>query len=446
MSDMLSIGASGVRAYQTALTTVSENIANAGNAGYTRRATNVKEVIATSSTSGASITGLGVVANGIIRQSDDLRAADVRNAGADLAKTEAGATWLERIEGALTGNQLGDRLTSFFNSATAVAADPSALAPRATMLESAASLATAFSGTSDALAGAAADLDATAEAAVGNLNSLLAGLAKINSGIGRTPQGTSGSAALMDQRDQLLEQMSAITDVSVSLDATGRATVRAGGEAGPVLVRGDQAAMVTYVRNDEGAMSFAVHGAGDTQVLTPSGGALAGMAEGAQRIAAAREQLDSMATAFVDGVNAVQAGGRDLAGNAGAAMFEAGDPPSKISMILTDPRGIAAAGVGGGSRDNSNLANLTSLRSTGKFETGLTDLVSTNAATLAARRTVATAQGVIRDNAVAAHSSASGVNVDEEAVDLIRFQQAYQASSRVIQVARDTLQSILDIR
>ena len=47
---------------------------------------------------------------------------------------------------------------------------------------------------------------------------------------------------------------------------------------------------------------------------------------------------------------------------------------------------------------------------------------------------------------MAARDSVQGVNLDEEAVDLIRFQQAYQASSRVIQVSREILQSILDIR
>jgi flagellar hook-associated protein 1 FlgK len=40
----------------------------------------------------------------------------------------------------------------------------------------------------------------------------------------------------------------------------------------------------------------------------------------------------------------------------------------------------------------------------------------------------------------------SGVDLDTEAVDLLRYQQAYSASSRIIQVARDTFQSILDIR
>jgi flagellar hook-associated protein 1 FlgK len=65
---------------------------------------------------------------------------------------------------------------------------------------------------------------------------------------------------------------------------------------------------------------------------------------------------------------------------------------------------------------------------------------------LAGRNSIVDAQTSIRDAAVSARDSVSGVNIDEEAVDLMRFQQAYQASARVIQVARETLQSILDIR
>lgn len=445
MSDMLSIGASGVRAYQSALTTVSENIANAGTAGYAKRTATIKEVVAVAGTTTGSVTGLGATVSGVARAADDMRSAEVRTASTDLAKSETGATWMTRIESALTGSQLGDQLTGFFTSANAVAADPSALAPRATMLEAASSVASAFTSTGDALDAAASDLDASADAAVSQLNSLTAGLAKINSGLGRTQPGTSASAALLDQRDQLLEQMSAISDVSVSLDAVGRATVR-GGANGPVLVQGDTAATVTYVRNGEGAASFAVHGNGETQALTPTGGALAGMAEGAQRIAAAREQLNDLATRFTDGVNAVQASGVDLSGTTGQPMFETGASPTDITVSLTDPRGIAAAAAGTSVRNAGNLANLATLRTSGGFEGGVTDMVSANAAALSARNTVTNAQSAIRDNAVAARDSASGVNIDEEAVDLMRFQQAYQASSRVIQIARETLQSILDIK
>lgn len=448
MSDILSIGASGVRAYQTAIGTVSENIANAGNDGYSRRTTDLSEVAASSSSISrrATASAGGVLATGVSRAADPIKAADVRSAGADLARSDTAITWLDRIETALTGNQLSSRLTGFFTATKAVAADPSASGARSTLLEASTGVASAFAGTGSALGQVASDLDATADNAVQTLGDLGAALAKVNDGLGRAPAGTSGSAQLLDQRDQILEQMSALSDVSVTTDATGRASVRLGGGSGPVLVAGSESGYVTYVRNDEGAVSFAVHRAGTVEAAPIAGGALAGIAEGAQRLAAARQEVNRIATGFVDGVNAVQAQGRDLDGNPGAAIFAAGDDPTDISLVLTDPRGIAAAAVGGGTRDNSNLAGFDALRTDGGFEDATTNLISGNAATLASRKTVAQAQASIHDGAIAARDAVSGVNLDNEAVDLLRFQQAYSASSRVIQTARDIFQSILEIR
>lgn len=445
MSDMLSIGASGVRAYQTALTTTSENIANAGTAGYARRAAGVREVTVISGMSNGASTGLGVTVSGIVRAADNYRSAEVRTASSDLARTEAGATWLERIEIALSGNKLADRMTVFFNSAKTLAGDPASLAPRAAMLEAASSVASAFAATGAALDGAAAALDSSAESAVTQLNSTAAALAKVNQGLGRAQPGTSGHATLLDERDRLLETMSAITDVSVTLDEAGRATVRAGGSSGPVLLQGDAPGIVTYVRNG-GAISLAVHRGGETAALAPNAGALAGIAEGAHRIADAKADIESSARAFAEGVNAVQANGADLGGVAGEPIFAIGDPSTRLSVVLTDPRGIAAAATGGGTRDNSNLAGIDALRTSGKFEERINSLTTANAAALSARRGVAEAQYAMRDAAVSARDAVSGVNVDEEAVDLLRFQQAYQASSRVIQIARETLNSILEIR
>ncbi|MFC3578910.1 flagellar hook-associated protein FlgK [Sphingomonas hylomeconis] len=448
MSDLLGIGASGVRAYQSALTTVSENIANAATTGYARRAVQLSEVGA----SGGSLTqrnvvsGSGVLVSGVARSADAFRAADVRAAGADLARSETAIGSLGAIQTALTGNQLGNRLTSFFNATKAVAADPSASTPRQAMLESATAVAQAFTGTGKQLDAVAAELDVTATEAAAGLDGLGASLAKINDALGRTQPGTAGAAQLADQRDQLLEQMSAISDVSVVTDAAGRATVRLGGAAGPVFVAGSEAGHVSYVRNEEGAVSFAVERAGTNSTLSPNGGVLAGIAEGVQRVAAARDQLNTLATTFVDGINAVQAQGQDLDGGPGAAMFAAGATPSDVSMVLRDPRGLAAAAAGGGARDNSNLAKFETLRNSSQIEAGVTALVAGNASALSGKQAVAEAQGAIRDNAVAALDSATGVNLDSEAVDLLRFQQAYQASARIIQVARETMQSILDIR
>ncbi|MEO5865745.1 MAG: flagellar hook-associated protein FlgK [Sphingomonas sp.] len=447
MSDLLNIGASGVRAYQTALTTVSENIANVGTAGYSKRTTDLSEVMGGGGavTQRITLDGNGVLATGVSRAADQLKSANVRSASTDLSRSETGIAWLGRIQTALTGNQLTDRLTGFFTATTSVAADPTATTPRAAMIEAAGSVANAFSATGKALDSVASDLDATAQDAVNNLSSLGAALAKVNDGLGRATAGTSGAAQLLDQRDQILEQVSAISDIAVSTDAAGRATVNLGGSGGPVLVAGGVSGDVTYARGTTGAVAFAVRRGGTSTGFAPSGGVLAGVVDGATRIQSAQEGLDAVASAFTGGVNAAQAGGRDLDGNPGAPLFTVGADPSDMALSLTDPRGIAAASVGGGQRDNSNLQAFAAVRASGASESRTTQLVTDNAAALAARQQVADAQSAIRDGAVVTRDSVSGVNLDNEAVDLMRFQQAYSASSRIIQVARETFQSILDI-
>lgn len=448
MSDMLSIGASGLRAYQVALNTVSENIANSGATGYTRRTTAISEVVVTGgATAGRVNNGMGSVVTGVVRQSDEAQAAAVRSAGADLAKTESSVTWLGRIESTLNGSQLGTRLSSFFNAATQLAADPTSMAARSTMLETASGVADAFTATGASLDQIATDVDTMGRDSATALTNAAAALAKVNDGLARARPQTAGQATLLDQRDQLLEQMSALTDVSVSYDDLGRATVRGGGAAGPLLVNGYDAANVSYTRNSNGSVQFNVLNGITQQVLSANGGALAGIVEGAQKVADAQSQLGTIAQNFTSGVNTIQAQGRDLNGNAGAPIFTiATDSTAHVSSVLTDPSAIAAAAVGGGARDNTNLAALATLRSSGGYEAAIVDMTTTNAATLAQRKTVADAQTAIHDNAVATRDSLGGVSMDSEAVDLMRFQQAYSASSRVIQIARDTLQSILDIR
>src|SRR3546814_1014995 len=101
---------------------------------------------------------------------------------------------------------------------------------------------------------------------------------------------------------------------------------------------------------------------GVTQSVSLSGVARAGLSDAAQRLAAATTEIDRVATEFVDGVNAIQAAGEDLDGHAGGAMFAIGADAASITVALTDPRGIAAAAPGGGTRDNTNLADRKSTR------------------------------------------------------------------------------------
>ncbi|WP_267395465.1 MULTISPECIES: flagellar hook-associated protein FlgK [unclassified Sphingomonas] len=445
MSDLLSIGASGVRAYQTALSTIGENIANVGTTGYTRRTVSLSEVPGTGSISQFG-AGNGVLLSAVNRSSDTYASTALRATTADLSRTTSGATWLDKIQSALTGNELTTRVTSFFASAQSLAAEPDSSALRTGVVSAAQSAAVAFTATGQAFDQINADMDTAGTQAATDLNSLGASLAQINDGLGRSLPGSTAAAQLMDQRDVILGQMSQLVDVNVQTDTFGRVTVGIGGAAGDAFVKGNQAGTVSYQRNNDGTVGFNVAVNGVVNVLSPNGGSTAGMIDGAQRVATIRQNLNDVATDFVRTVNDNQAAGDDQTGTQGKALFAAGTSPTDMSVLLTNGSDIAAAATGGGTRDASNLAKLQTSRTTKGYEATLTALVTDNATAYKQKNTIADAQSAIRDGAESTLSSKTGVNLDSEAVDLMRFQQAYSASSRIIQVARDTFQSILDIR
>ena len=455
MSDLLAIGASGVRAYQTALATVGENIANVGSTGYTRRTVRLDEVPGGSGTVNQYGAGNGVNLTGIARASDTYSSAALRASTSDLSRTTQGADWLDRIDGALKGNALTTRVTSFFTAAQGLAGEPNSTALRTSMLSAAGSAAVAFTATGKAFDQIDADLaSAGGQAAVG-LTSLGVSLAQVNEGLGRAFPGSTAAAQLMDQRDTILGQMSQTVDVGATFDQLGRTTVTLAGSSGPPFVKGTSSGTASYVRDGNGAASFSYVVDGLATQIAPGGGQLAGIVDGAQRVAANREALNGVATEFVQAVNDNQAAGRDQKGAVGATLFQATPgSPTRISIAAGfDGSMIAAAQAptpdlpaGGGPRDATNLATLEKTRNSKGFEATLATLVTDNATTLKQKNTIADAQTAIRDGAATALSTATGVNLDSEAVDLMRFQQAYSASSRVIQVARETMQSILDIR
>ena len=455
MSDLLSIAASGVRAYQTALNTVGDNIANSGVAGYSRRGVTLTEVtVGGGPTVSGLDSGIGVLASGITRAGNNFATQAMRNAGTDLSKTTTSAAWLDRIGKALDGNDIATRITGFFNAADALSAEPASSALRANFLAAAENVGNSLTSTGIAFDQIDSDIDAQATQTAQTLTSLGASLVRINDGLGRTKAGTTAAAQLLDQRDQILDQMSAISDIKVTSDSVGRTTVQLGSGSGVPFVGIAQYNAVSYDRDNAGDVSFKVQNGAGFTVLDPSGGALAGYIEGAQKTNAARDSIEAIATDFTTKINDQHKLGYDSNGDLGQALFVTGTRATDVSLnsavtydkVAAAGEDTANPGTSRGSRDATNLAAFSTLRMTGQFETKVTGVVTANAAQLKQRNTIAEAQTAIRAGAETAVSSASGVNLDEEAIDLMRFQQAYQASSRAIQVARDTLQTILDIR
>ena len=157
-------------------------------------------------------------------------------------------------------------------------------------------------------------------------------MTRINEGISRALPGSTAAVQLMDQRDNILSQMSELADVSTKMDALGRATVSLAGSSGPPFVQGINSGMVSYNRDTNGKISFSVTVGAVVNRIDANGGALAGISDGAERVAAVRQELDAVASGFVKAVNDNQLAGKDQSGATGIAMLTTGTNPTDISV------------------------------------------------------------------------------------------------------------------
>src|SRR3546814_4573861 len=110
MSDLLGLGAAGVRAYQTALDIIGENISNANVAGYARR----QAVVTENPSAGTGYTlvrdvkaGSGVNVSGVLRAYNSSFTNDARTAAVDYARAAAKEGWLAQIQSYLTNSHKG---------------------------------------------------------------------------------------------------------------------------------------------------------------------------------------------------------------------------------------------------------------------------------------------------------------------------------------------------
>jgi flagellar hook-associated protein 1 len=440
MSDLLAIGASGIKAYSRALATVGDNIANAQTPGYVRRSIRMEEATAAGDIilSRNSIRPGGVLAAGVTRAVDEWLVDDARIASGDAARSSARLDWISATESALDdgADGVGTSMTAVFTTADQLTADPASNTLRSQFLQAVDSSATAFRRTATSLTSAASGVAGEAQGAVQLLNTDLATLSRVNDGLRRARAGSSNEATLLDERDRLIGSISSATNVTASFGVRG--TVSLQGPGGSVLLNDTSIAQAAVTVAADGTLAFNVGGA----PLTPASGTLAGLSEAATHIAQQRSALDTLAAQFATELNAAHQSGIDAGGNPGAALLNLNGGAAMIAAIALSPAGVAAADA---VSSNGNMLGMSALRGTAGVEAGWAALVAAQSQTAAAARAQEAAASTRRDGAFAARDAIGAVDLDREAAELMRFQQAYEAAARTIQVARETMQTMLNI-
>ncbi|HET9630144.1 MAG TPA: flagellar hook-associated protein FlgK [Novosphingobium sp.] len=451
-SDLLSIGRSGAQAARIALDVTAQNIANASTDGYVRRSAKLAEV---SSSGGIGTIGdvslSGVRLDSVVRNADLFRQAEVRRTGADAARADAEVAGLENVQAAVEQSNVYSSMVGFEGSLQQLVGDPTSSSLRANVIESARTMVGTFNIASSALDAVGTGLRFEATDAITQVNTLSGELARVNLRLARAADASSDQTALLDQRDSLLQQLSAFTDISTTINSDSTVELRIGGASGPLMVQGGSAGTLGMTTAGDGTITFTVSGmAAGPVAASLTGGSLAGKAQALTKLAAVHAQLDTLAQSMADTVNAAQAAGITPANASGQPLFGGGPPmtAANMTLALTDGAGIATApaGAGANSRDASNLNALRTALSSADPVGGMDALLFDISGTVQGRTVTRDALRTIANGAKVSLQAQAGVDLDQEAVNLVRFQQAFQASGKVMQTAKDIFDTLLAIR
>ncbi|WP_426386667.1 flagellar hook-associated protein FlgK [Sphingobium sp. R-21] len=443
MSDLFIIGASGTKAYRSAMAAISENIANASTEGYSRRSVTTIESGSSTATMAVYISRAnfgGTEVKSVNRATDPYLDATVRYTNMQLGSAVARMRWLTDSETALNDTEtgVGQLMTGMFQNMDKLAASPSDNSLRVTTLDSIGRVAQAFNQTSADLSQVSNGIATEAQSSVTTVNQALSALADINNSLLRAQPGTSAYAQLLDSRDAALGTLSTNLNVDISFGTHDQAQVILNGQT---LVQGSSATPLALTANANGTLSLAT--SGGTALAAPTSGTLGGLFSAADTVSQRRTSLDTLAQQFVTNMNNWHAQGRTDAGTAGGPLLS-GTTAATVTALISDPAQLATKATDG--TPNGNLLTVsTVLRGNGSVEQGWTNLIATHANLLSSTKAEQTTAQNRSDQAVAAREAVSGVDLDMEAAELLRIQQAYSGSAKILQVAKETVDAILQI-
>jgi flagellar hook-associated protein 1 FlgK len=315
----LGIGRSALTAYQAALTVVGQNIANVATPGYTRTSARLTGV------PGAGLSvgqlGSGVQLDSVRRAVNESLNARLRLAGADQQSALAERNSLLRVESIfdpLGEFNLGSLIDTFFQSLGDLQNTPDDIASRGIVINNAQALAERIHGVRRELVGHREELNADIEQLVLRADDIATRIADLNVQIASSEASTGGpAAALRDERDRLLAELSESFAVTTREQPSGAVNVFIGSAA--LVQFGQSFGLKTTTEINSQGLSVAVvrFKIDNGQVKPPSGGVEGLINARDTHVGGQLTRLDALAGALINEINKLHAGGQGLKGFAG---------------------------------------------------------------------------------------------------------------------------------
>ena len=462
------IGRRALQAQQAGLNVTSNNVANANTPGFSRRQLNLESVVSRATGS----VGTGADAASVTRQRSAFVDAQARVQQQVLGYWQSLETKLSGIESIFnepagagasetgtvfnesSGLGLSGSLSRFWNAWQDLANAPESGAARAAVRQEGEYLSASLRQNASQLEQSRGQLDDEVQGAVTQVNGILEQLGQLNAQIPRARASANGAADLEDQRDNLVDQLSALVDISVTEHDNGQVSVLLSGRN---LVEGKHViGLETRQATVGGAAVRQVVFADDHSPAPLGEGQLRGLTEVRdQVIPEFLGRLDELASGLVAQVNQAHQSGYGRDGSTGVNFFD----PAKATAatIALDPAVVddlsrVAASSDGASGDNGTAMALAGMRSRPLLAGGsqtVEEFYSSLLGDVGARskeaQTMAANQRLFAQQIDNRRQSIQGVSLNDEAAQLVLFQRAYQAAARTVSVVDDMLQTLVNM-
>ena len=452
LSGSLNIVLGALLTDQGAIETTSNNIANVNTPGYSRQRPDLEETPPIQI--GGLNFGTGVELKQVVSLRDSILDLRVNQETQQQGRFEGflgSAQQIQSFFNETTGTGLQANLTAFFNSLSQLSTSPSDLNVRQSVLTAAQNLSTSFNQAATNLSRLQTSVNLNVTQSVSQINTLTAQIATANAQVSAAQSANRNPGPFVDQRQQLLNQLSNLVDISEINAGNGNLTITTSNGA-PLVVGGQGFQLSTQTNALTGLQDIISQGTNITSQIT--GGQLAGQLQiRDQEIPAIQNSLDTLAFTLSSAVNTQHKLGFDLNGNAGGNLFtplaSATGAASQISVAITNPS-LVAASADGTPGNNANANALLGLQNQA-IASGQNPLNFYGNLVFKIGNDVSAAQaGQSAGNQVLSQlqnlqGGVSNVDLNEESANLIRFQNAYQASARVVSVINSLLDATINM-
>jgi flagellar hook-associated protein FlgK len=342
-----------VTAYQRALATVSNNIANVSTEGYSRQDVSITANQPTEA--GGSYIGTGARFDQVRRQYDAFIESNLRSSNSDLTAQEPLLSYVNRLIDVMGNENIGltTAMNQFFAAARDLASDPASTISRTTFLRDTEGLAGRFRQLSSQLEMLGTETRQSVETDIGQVNSLTQQLAELNKQLSKKAHVSDQPSELLDQRDLLLRELSGLIGIKTKFADNGAVLVSVGDTINQgILVRDDQsrAIVVEPSVKDPGKLQFTIDPYGKPEGLPAiTSGKIGGVITFRDQVLSpSADSLNNLAQVIVQQVNAIHREGIDSEGKLGGDLlgFSSGQENTAggMQVLIQDASRIAAAG------------------------------------------------------------------------------------------------------